>query len=241
MAALEDYQQKDIATLENLFLNEDPRGIEEIIAQDENYEAAVVTEVEPYDDLKHVSIVRDDGWGLGITVPDDLDAPKVGQLIKVYSHGIGLPIYGYSFDGVVYKYETEWEQFATRITMLAVFDRENRDNYTRNKADIAHWYSQLEGLFKKRIDFLREKDPMFDIEGGSYETYPCLMAQRIYIWCIMHDKTAKDFKNLNYEDQKPTIHGNEGNKYGISGWQFEWACGFAEAVLNDEVDFSEPS
>jgi hypothetical protein len=206
-----------------------------MIAEDAAYEDTIVKKVEVKDG--HATIEREDGWSMTVTIPEGKDAPQPGDSLRVYGRGIGFSFYGYAINGDVWKWETPFERFATRIKMLAAHDRGRREHLDKSRPDLGCWYAELHGPFKARIDRFRLR-PDFEVEHGSYETYPVLMAQRIAAWVEdnqMVDEaqkaTVERFREMAYEDQSKVLHGDEPDKYGISGHQFDSACGLALAAL----------
>jgi hypothetical protein len=232
---MEDYQLGDVKELERLFTTHDPRGLEQMIAEDVEYEDTTVKEVTV--DGRHATILREDGWTMGVTIPEGNEPPEPGDSLRVYGRGIGFPFYGYAVNGDVWKWETPFERFSARIKMLAAHDRSRREHLDKARPDLDRWYAELSGPFKARIDRMREQ-PGFEVEHGSYETYPVLMAQRIAAWVDenqMVDEaqkaTVERFRDMVHDEQAQVLHGGEGDKYGISGHQFDAACGLALAAL----------
>lgn len=236
---LEDWQQKDLDRLEQLHLDRDPRGLEQMILDDE-YEEIVVTAVTPERDGTTIT------WD-GHTVTHVKGPPvQVGDKVRFYGGAkLGDMRHGWALNGQVIDWETPWERFAKRINMLAGQDRKRREDYTEHKAAIDGWVEQLSGPYRVRIERFRREKTDFDLDGGSYETYPVLMAQRIDEWARheteveegdhMTDEEARAtieaFCALPHAEQAKVIHAGTEDKYGISGHQFDCACGLAAAAL----------
>lgn len=235
-AELENYQIHDLETLERLFQSKDPRGLAQMIEEDAEFEDTVIEKVGTGHG-RTAEITRTDGWSMLVDVPEDKEWPKAGDQLRVYGRGIGFPWFGYAINGDVYKYETPFERFATRIKMLASSDRRRREQLDAGRDDLDTWYSELTGPYAARIARFRER-PDFEVEAGSYETYPVLMAQRIEAWVrdneiegeTPHDVIER-FRQMAHGDQAKAIHAGKEDKYGISGHQFDCACGLALAVL----------
>lgn len=232
MSKLEDYQLSDIAKLGKIFESDDARSIEQIVADDTNYEETTISDVGKITKQNTVDVTRSDGWSMIIKCLHG-KVPRIGSTLRVYG-SIGHPFYGYSIDGVLWHYETEFERFAKRMTMLAGFDRGNRERVKQAETDVDKWYAELRPPFSERVDVLRDKDPKFYLEGGSYETYPTLMAQRIHDWCKDRDGSIAEFKKLSHDEQSEIIHAGNPDKYGVSGFQFECAVGMANSVLTGD-------
>jgi hypothetical protein len=241
---LERYMQDDITRLEELYLEDDPRGLGEMIAED-HYVEVVVEEVTPGAD-GYFAASFDDGLCGGFKMPEGKSI-NAGDTLRIYQRGdalMGGLRHGFAVNGAVIEWKTPWERFADRITVLASHDRERRESFPRVKADIDCWYALLHGPYKARIDRFRSEKPDFDLNGGSYETYPVLMAQRIEEWVRRETETPEialepreargrieEFRNLPHDEQSKVIHDGEPDVYGISGHQFDSACGAARVVL----------
>jgi hypothetical protein len=234
---LEDYQVRDVEKLIGLFTAKDPRSLEQIIADDTEYEDHKIEKVSPSGE-NAFELGFDGSWVSFFTFPDGECPPAVGDALRIYG-SFGHRRHGFAINGKVIHYETPWEQFAERITMLAGFDRKHREHLEAERTDMAVWYDLLEGPFKARIDRMRESKPDFDVDGGSYEMYPVLMAQRIAAWVKEQPEglpleIIKGFRDLPYEEQAKVIHAGEEDKYGISGHQFDFACAIARAHCEGE-------
>lgn len=240
---LEEYQEKDLQTLTDLFTAHDPRTIKEMIAEDLLFDERIVTSVRRSDD-GYWKIGTDAGWFSLFKIPVDHPNPKEGDIIRIYGL-FGHRRHGFALNGKIVEWETPWERFAERIAMLAKFDRERRETAEEQKDDIEKWYALLKGPYKARIDRFRAQKPDFNVEGGGYETYPVLMAQRIEEWARQFKPDGEEdsvdpisaihtFRDLPYEEQSAVIHDGEGDKYGISGFQFDVACAMARGVIEGE-------
>lgn len=238
---LEDYQQRDLDQLRELFTAEDPRGLAQMIAEDTDYYDETLETVKSCDSGYEIGF--DGGWMTFLTVDPAKVTVKPGDTVRFYGRKFGVR-HGFAINGKVIEWKTPFERFAERITMLANHDRGHHKDFDESKPDIDRWYAQLHGPYKARIDRFRTKRADFDVNGGSYEIYPVLMAQRIEHWarCEAHvpegpiaedeaKRIIKEFQALPHDDQKPVIHAGEPDKYGISGHQFDSACGCAFAVL----------
>lgn len=234
---LKSHQQNDVDTLTNLFAAQDPRSLEQIIAEDTEIEEHLIEGVTVSGDHS-CQIEFDGGWCGFFTFPEDEPFPEIGDALRIYG-SFGRPRHGFAINGKIIKYETPFEQFASRIAMLADFDRTHRESLERERVDMAKWYDLLEGPFKARIDRMRDKKPDFDVDGGSYEMYPVLMAQRIAVWIKEQPEddaveAIERFRDLPYEEQSEVIHAGDEDKYGISGYQFDFSCSIARAANDGE-------
>jgi|SRR5580698_1619593 hypothetical protein len=239
---LKGYQRDYINNLQDLFLADDPRGLEQMIAEDE-FTETIVEKVSK--STGGYEVTFDGSLRTFLNMPEDKEI-KVGDTLRFYMTGplFGGMRHGFAVNGDVIEYETPWDRFATRMKMLARHDHDNRESFVKVKDDIDRWYAMLRSPYSDRIDRFRSEKADFDLNGGSYETYPVLMAQRIDDWCREQTETPEgdltddlalhivsQFRDLPYEEQAPIIHGGEEDTYGISGYQFECACGLARTVL----------
>lgn len=226
---LEGYQQRDVEHLVDLLAHQDPRGIEQMIAEDPQT-THVVEKVRTYEEGKH-EITFDGGWGTIVT-----GVPKiaVGDIVGLFQEGDANGRHGWSLNGDVVEYETPFERFASRLKMLAGFDRDNREMLDRSRDDLARWTAEMEGPYAARIERFRAQNPAFDVESGGYEIYPVLMAQRIERHCREQGITVVAFRDLGYDEQKVVVHAGAEDKYGISGHQFDSACSLARAVMAEQ-------
>lgn len=224
--ALEDYQQQDVLTLIELFTSQDPRGIEQMIAEDPVTEH-VVEKAAEWTEGEYQQVEFDGAWVTCVKGPE----VKAGDTIGFFQHGDANGRHGWSLNGEVIEYETPFQRFAKRMEMLAGFDRNRREQADEMREVMAEWVGELEGPYKARIERFRAQSPDFDVEGGGYEVYPVVMAQRIERHCREHGITADEFHDLPYEEQKPVIHAGKPDTYGISGHQFGMACVLARAVM----------
>lgn len=226
---LEDWQQRDVEALAELHTQRDPRTISEMIADDPSYDVRV--EKADYDG-DGTSVTFADNMGTYLKGPE----VKAGDTVTFYNGSrmslLAAPRHGWALNDQVIEWKTEWERFAERIAMLAAHDRSRREHYEQARADLADWYAQLTGPYRARIDRFRAQDADFDVQSGTYETYPVLMAQRIERWCRRHDTTVEAFRDLGQDAQSRVLHAGKPDTYGISGHQFDSACGLAAAVMD---------
>lgn len=247
---LQDYMERDIEKLRELFLTEDPSGLEEMVARDDFIDV-IVEKVRKGDAGYEITV--EGSLGTFLPMPEGKKI-VVGDTLRFYMSGplFGGRRHGWAVNGEVIEYETPWDRFATRMAMLARRDHERRENFAKVKPDIDRWYTMLRRPYRDRIDLFRAEKTDFDLNGGAYEIYPVLMAQRIEDWCREQTETPegplpdeyalyiiKQFRDLSHDEQKPVIHGEEEDAYGISGHQFDCACALARFVLAGSYD--EPS
>src|SRR5512146_640677 len=109
--ALKDHQSRDVETLANLFAAQDPRSLEEIIAEDTETEDHVIEGV-TVSDGRGCQLEFDGGWCGFFTFPEDEDFPEVGDTLRIYG-SFGRPRHGFAINGKVIQYETPFEQFAS--------------------------------------------------------------------------------------------------------------------------------
>lgn len=226
LTGLDDWQLKDVEELAKLHTGADARGLAQMIADDESFEEITVEKVGPWTEGEVQAIEWDNGWCTGVQGPE----VKVGDAVRLYGR-FGGPRHGWALNGEVVEWKTPWERYAERIEMLAEHDRRRREHYDEAKPKLEAWIAELRGPYRDRIDRFRAEREDFDVESGTYEVYPVLMAQRIEAWVRENDSSVDAFKALSYDEQKPILHAGQPDDYGISGHQFEAACGLARAVV----------
>jgi hypothetical protein len=240
MAELKDYQQRGCEALASLFSSDDTRSLAEMIADDPVTEYTV-EKAERGKDGWEVSF--DDGLVGFFTTDKPI---KRGDTLGLYVGGrgaFGSMRHGFAINGDVVEWKTPWERYADRIKMLAGHDRSRREEAEQARADIAVWIEQLRGPYRARIERFRSARPTFDMDGGSYETYPVLMAQRVEDWVRQQHPDAapvawddavalvKELEAMPYKAQAKVLHNDGEDKYGVSGHQVDMAYGMAAAVL----------
>lgn len=246
---LEGWQQGDCDHLAALHAAADRRSLAEMIA-DDYYDEIVVETAERGGDVErggdaYTTISWDHGTTGAVKGPE----VKVGDRVWFYGGArLGDRHHGWALNGKVIEWDTPWERFAERIAMLAGHDRGRRKRAEEARAQVDEWLAELRGPYRERIERFHREKPTFDMDDGTYETYPVLMAQRLERWarCEVHADTATltddearriigEFRDLPYDEQGKVVHGADGDKYGISGHQFDSACGLARAVLAGAV------
>lgn len=238
-------QAGDVTKLAELKDTDDPRTIEEMIAQDENVETLRVESVRPYEgDEDHYDVRFEEGMGIGLSGAE----PKVGDTVTLYGR-FGHPVYGWALNGQTVKYETPWERFATRMAMLAGFDRKRREAFARDKAKLDAKYEALPAPLKARIDRFRAERADFRVDSEAYEMAAVGDAPKIaralaksYDWPLDENLAVTDagpssdaieqavkwFFDLPYDEQKAMVPDLD---EGHSGHTFDSAVGLAFALL----------
>lgn len=234
---LEDYQRRDTERLAELHTSEDPRSIAEMIA-DDSYDTIIVDKAERDGDRTTIS------WDHGMTTSVKGPEVKIGDSVRFYGGArLGDMRHGWALNGEVIEWQTPWERFAKRIEMLAEHDRKRRERAEAERAQVDEWLPLLHGPYRERIERFRREKPDFDLNGGTYEVYPVLMAQRIEAWVRERHPDAKpatwgdavalvkELESLPYDEQSPVLHAGADDKYGVSGHQVGSAFGMAARVL----------
>lgn len=243
---LESWQQRDCDDLAALHGAEDPRSVVEMIAEDPVTEYQVEKAVKRKDGEWEVVFDRGVcGW---FKMPEGRKI-KAGDRLGLYTDGrpaFGSMRHGFALNGDVIEWKTPWERYADRIAMLARFDRERRERVEKEREQISKWLMELRGPYRERIARFRQRKT-FDLDGGTYETYPVLMAQRIEEWVREHHPDAitadweaavalvKELEAKPYEAQAAVLHAGRKDEYGVSGHQVNSAFGLAAAVLCGEA------
>lgn len=227
-------QAGDIATLEELKAADDPRTIEQIIAEDPNVEDLIVEQVDPVNDGEYYDVRFEGGIGMGLRGRE----PKPGDRVRLYGR-FGFPVYGWALNGELVEYKTLWERFADRMAMLAGFDRQRREAFARDKDELDAKYDALPAPLKARIDRFRAERADFRVESEAYEMAAVGDAPKIaralaahYDWPLDEDlnvtaagppsgvieEAVEAFYALPYEEQKRIVPdldpGHSGNTFG---------------------------
>lgn len=167
----------DVERLEELRDYDDPRTIEEMRLSDTDFEEGEITEVEQSKYRKGWTVTRDGGLTGFVKFVEGGPVPEVGKTLRVYGQ-FGHPFYGFDIDGENLYYETPWERFAKRMTMLAEMDRKKREDFAEHKDRLDRDYESLPGPLRARIDRFRSKSEGFRVNGESYELFCCTEAAK---------------------------------------------------------------
>lgn len=232
----------DVDELTRLRGDQDPRTIEQMIAEDAYGE--VVVEKAERGEGGYTTISWDHGTTTSVKGPE----VKVGDTVRFYGGAhLGDSHHGWALNGNVVEWQTPWERFAERVRWLADYDRRKRERIVAERRQVEQWLPMLRGPYRQRIERLQREDPTFDMDGATYETYPVLMAQRVEDWVRERHPDAapteweqavalvKEFEALPYKEQAPVLHAGQGDQYGVSGHQVDSALRMAAAVLCAKV------
>lgn len=230
----------DVDELRRLHELEDPRTIEQMIA-DDPFDEVIVEKAERHGESTTIS------WDHGTTTSVKGPEVKVGDSVRFYGGSrLGDVHHGWALNGKVIEWQTPWERLARRIAWQADYDRRKRERIIDERAQVSEWLDLLRGPYKARIERFRREKPTFDMDGASYETYPVLMAQRIEEWVReQHPDAApanrdeavalvKELEDKPYDEQAKVLHAGQEDKYGVSGHQVGFAFGLAANVLLGE-------
>ena len=226
-------QAGDLDTLRALKESDDPRTIEEMIAEDENVETLRVEAVTALDDGSGYDTRFEGGSGIILKGAE----PKVGDTVTLYGR-FGFPVYGWALNGRVVEYKTPWERFADRMAMLAGFDRKDRERFAEQKPELDAKYEALPAPLKARIDRFRAQNADFRLKE-AYEMAAVGDAPKIaralaakHEWPLdenlevtdagppstVIEKAIQEFYDLTYEEQKRLVpdldEGHSGNTFG---------------------------
>jgi hypothetical protein len=225
----------DVDEFARLKADEDPRTIEEMIA-DEEYEDFTIEKAEPYsDDSGYWTIQWNNGTGTGVKPPEGVKI-KVGDTIRFYGRGaghVGGRSNGWALNGQLMEWKTPWERFADRVQWLANYDREKRERFAKERDEMDARYEALSDPLKARIDSFRAESADFRIDSESYEMYACVDADLIANLLRPRVEAGEDpdalvdeFKDLPWEKQVEA-----GVQEGHSGNTFGGACALARRLL----------
>lgn len=158
-----------------LLQRDDPRTIAEMIAEDEHADFEVETASRSDDGYTTISFDR------GITTSVKGPEVKVGDTVRFYGRmagSLGGSRHGWALNGTVIEWETPWERAAKRATHLAQYDRRQREDFERERADLDSDYESLPTRLRARIDRFRRKDPAFRVKSERYELFCCTEAAK---------------------------------------------------------------
>jgi hypothetical protein len=164
-------QAGDIDEFTRLKADQDPRTIEQMIADDETYDV-VIDKVEE----------GTDGWwtvqwdGMGTSVRGA--QPAIGDTITFYGREFGER-HGWALNGEVVEWKTPWERFAERVAWLADYDRRKREEFGIQQPKLDAAYDALPAPLKARIDRFRAAAPDFRIDSEGYEMFCCTEAAKL--------------------------------------------------------------
>lgn len=237
----------DIDEFTQLKADEDPRTVTEMRADDNNFEEGELTKVTPYKDGSGWS-VQFGHTGLGVPRIEGKPEPSVGDTIRVYGSW-GFDIYGIDLNGVEVFWRTPWERFAKRVEWLAGYDREKRERFEKNEAEMDRRYEALPAPLRARIDRFRSEAADFRIDAVAYEMAAAGDAPKIARalaeregWALDDDLRAdapterieaavSEFIKRPYDEQREIVpdldEGHSGNTFG-------GACRLAYAVMAGE-------
>ncbi len=198
-----------------------------------NYqETRTITDVRESEDWFEIS---QDGMCCGLKKKYGV-TPKVGDKLTVHTKGGTFgTIRGMDLNGSRIFWKTDEELEQERLEWLANNEREKKERFEKNKAQMDADYEALPDAFKKRIDRFRANNPDFRVEFESYELFCCMEAVKIANACQTPEK-VQEFKILNWEEQTEMV---EGLSDGHSGNTFGCAVALAYLYLSDENNVSK--
>lgn len=195
-------------------------------------ETRTITDVQESEDWFEIS---QDGMCCGLKKKYGV-TPKVGDKLTVHTKGGTFgTIRGMDLNGKRIFWKTDEELEQERLEWLANNEREKKDRFEKNKAQMDADYEALPDAFKKRIDRFRENNPDFRVEFESYELFCCMEAVKIADACKTPEK-VQEFKSLNWDEQMKMV---EGLSDGHSGNTFGCAVALAYWYLSDENNVSK--
>lgn len=216
---------------------EDPRTIADMVEQD-RYDDVTIEKVErPSGGYEHWTLSWDGGITSGFKFPEGVE-PEEGDTLRLYGGaGLGSTRHGYALNGRLIEWKTPFERIADRVTWLANYDRDKRERFERERAELDAKYEALSPPMKARIDRFRSKRADFRIDAEAYELMPCIDGEKIAEALRPRveagedpEKVVKEFYDLPYEEQDKLV----GLEPGHSGNTFGGACALARALLAGE-------
>lgn len=244
----------DIDEFARLKSDDDPRTIEEMIAED-SYEEVIVDKVRsPGEPGGYWDVQWGNGTGTALKPPEGVTI-SIGDRIRFYGWGagsIGGKRHGWALNGHLIEWQTPWERFAERVQWLADYDRRKRENFAARKADLDAKYEALPAPLKARIDRFRAARRDFRIDSEAYEMAAVADAPKIaraiaraHGWSLDDELAVTDrqvsataieaavdaFRALSYEQQQRMVPDLDP---GHSGNTFGWATRLAYGLLVGE-------
>jgi hypothetical protein len=223
----------DIDEFARLKADEDPRTIEEMIADDE-YEDVVLTEVRPPSEPGGYWSVQWGSVGTGLKPPEGVEL-KVGDTVRMYGGAqLGGSRHGWALNGELVEWQTPWERFAARVKWLAGYDRDKRERFAGQREELDAKYEALSSPMKARI--ARRAD--FRVDAEAYEMVACVDGDKIAAALRPRveagedpQAVVKEFYDLPWDEQNTLVPGLD---QGHSGNTFGGACSLARALLAGE-------
>lgn len=214
----------DVRKLAQLKELEDPRTIDEMVA-DDDYAVVTVEKVGERRAEGWTTISWDHGTTTGFQIPDGVEV-KVGDTLWLYGgSGLGQSCHGWALNGKLIKWETPWERFSKRIKWLAQYDRDKRERFAEERAELDRKYEVLPDPLKARIDRFRAESESFRVDSEGYEMMAVWDAPKIQKALQPEvdaggkpEDVVEAFRALSYEEQKAKVpdldEGHSGNTFG---------------------------
>ena len=93
-------------------------------------------------------------------------------------------------------WRTPLERDVERVRWLAEHDREQREEFVEQKAELDAAYESLPDPLKARIDRFRAKDPSFRVQSEGYEMFCCTEGAKFYERAIKFRDHPTDPANI---------------------------------------------
>ena len=192
----------DVRKLAQLKELEDPRTIDEMIA-DDDYEVVTVEKVGERRDKGWTTISWDHGVTTGFKIPEGVEV-KVGDTLWLYGGSmLGQSSHGWALNGKLIEWETPWERFSKRIKWLAQYDRDKRERFAEERAELDRKYEALPD---------RAESESFRVDSEGYEMMAVWDAPKIQKALQPEvdaggkpEDVIEAFQALSYEEQKAKV------------------------------------
>jgi hypothetical protein len=233
-----------LGRLREIIHTDDPRSIDEMIAEDEHHDW-VLDKVEPPTEPGGYWFAQADGVGTGFKMPEGREL-KVGDTVRLYGPEFGTR-HGFAVNGELIEWKTPWERLADDVAYAAAADREDRERFDADHQRLDAIYEGLPAPLKRRIDRFRAEDPTFRMRSEAYEMAAVGDAPKIaralaaqHGWDLTADLKAtaveddeieraiRAFWDLDYAEQRRLVPDLDD---GHSGNTFGGACSLAAGLL----------
>lgn len=175
---------------------------------DKDFEQHTITNVE--ENPKTYSL----GFGgMGFGIPKLGVVPRVGDQVKLYGDGFGLPVRGVVINDQLVYYRTSLEQKGYQKLQSNKYRLEKQIKFYEQRVQLDRDYAALPVLFQQRIDRFRRNNPEFRAQHEAYELFVCQEALKI-AEALKSPQAVEEFKQAKDDQQKQLVPNLDGNHSG---------------------------
>lgn len=187
------------------------------MASDTQYQDSIITAVTERENGYEIS---HDDWTVWCPKVGGLEAPKVGERLRLYGRGLGFTVRGIVVEDRVYSYLTEAQEAARHDEWCrqqeAIREKELSDNLVERDRRI----TALPEVFRARITkFQNDGGHEFRRDFEGYELFCCEQAVEI-AKSLKTREAVKRFQTANWEAQKILVPNlsddHSGNTFGVA-------------------------